>query len=179
MDKTSNYLPFMRSALISKSWHTVILSLSMIHWSISSSQNPLFSRTAEGSFHSDIGATPEVSGVAQFMLRTLEDQGSLLGRRLHDSFERMNNLISFGILTKFSQFFQNFLQFSANFDIFWRCSWNSDKFSSGFRRKITIFMCFSWKFWMNNYSNIQKWQNCDDFLAEILRSERCKSMKIL
>ena len=30
-----------------------------------------------------------------------------------------------------------------------------------------------------NYSKNFKWQNCEDFFAEILRSERCKSMKIL
>ena len=68
----------------------------------------------------------------------------------------MNNLISFGILTKFSQFFQNFLQFSANFDIFWRCSWNSDKISSIFRRKIRIFMRFPWNFEWIIYSIYSK-----------------------
>ena len=41
-----------------------------------------------------------------------------VGTRLNNSFQRLNNLIGFGILTKFSQFFQNFLQLSANFDIF-------------------------------------------------------------
>ena len=61
---------------------------------------------------------------------------------------------NFVILTKFSQFFQNFLQFSANFDIFWRCSWNSDKISSRFRRKIPIFMRFSWNLNWIIYSKV-------------------------
>ena len=86
----------------------------------------------------------------------------VLGTRLNNSFERKNNLISFGILAKFSHFFQNFLQFSANVYIFWRCSWNSDKISSRFRRKIPIFMRCSWNFeWMNfsNHSKMKKmWQ---------------------
>ena len=81
---------------------------------------------------------------------------SCLGTRLNNSFQRLNNLIGFGILTKFSQFFQNFLQLSANFDIFWRCSWNSDKISSRFRRKIPILMRFSWNLNWINYSTYSK-----------------------
>ena len=79
-----------------------------------------------------------------------------VGTRLNNSFQRLNNLIGFGILTKFSQFFQNFLQLSANFDIFWRCSWNSDKISSRFRRKIPILMRFSWNLNWINYSTYSK-----------------------
>ena len=90
------------------------------------------------------------------VLAGLERAAPPVGTRLNNSFERMNNLISFGILTKFSQFFQNFLQFSANFDIFWRCSWNSDKISSRFRRKIPIFMRFSWNLNWINYSTYSK-----------------------
>ena len=82
----------------------------------------------------------------------------------------------------FSGAFHNFCNVSASINDFWHFRthlWNSDKFSSKFSSKIAAIMSKLRKFEWIEFSFGHFYQNYDDFFAEILRSERCKSMYIL
>ena len=101
---------------------------------------------------------------------------------LNYSFGTKNIVTRFGNFTEFRS--QMFCNFSAILNEFWYFRthlWNSEKISSKFIGKVAVVISklrkFEWiEFSFTRSTSIQFYQNYDDFFAEILIFERCRTM---